>query len=53
MQTAYFAVFLQKYRRDSEYDSVILEMLLQYAAQENMYCRINALDALYAIGNEE
>lgn len=53
MQTAYFAVFLQKYRRSSEYDSAILESLLKYASRENMYCRINALDALYAIGNEE
>ena len=53
MQTAYFAVFLQRYRRDSEYDSAILESLLKYASRENMYCRINALDAFYAIGNEE
>ncbi len=53
MQTAYFAVFLEKFRRRSEYDSALLESLLKYAVQENMYCRINALDALYAFGNAE
>lgn len=53
MQKAYFAAFLQNYRRSSEYDSFLLERLLKYASQENMYCRINALDALYAVGNAE
>lgn len=51
MQMAYFAVFLQKFRRRSKYDDVLLDCLLKYAAQKNMYCRINALDALYAFGN--
>ena len=53
MQTAYFAVFLSHYRRGSDYDAALLESLLKYAAQENMYCRVNALDALYAMGNAE
>lgn len=53
MQTAYFAVFLQNYRRSSKYDAHLLDVLLKYASQENMYCRINALDAFYAIGNAE
>lgn len=51
MQTAYFAAFLQEYCRWSEYKEELLEVLLNYASKRNLYCRINALDALYAMGN--
>ena len=51
MQTAYFAAFLQEYVPWTEYSDDLLEVLLEYAAKQNMYCRINALDALYASGN--
>lgn len=51
MQTAYFAVFLQEYVPWTEYNGDLLEILLEYAAKQNMYCRINALDALYSLGN--
>lgn len=51
MQTAYFAVFLQEYCQWSEYKEELSEVLLKYVSKKNLYCRINALDALYAIGN--
>lgn len=53
MQTAYFAVFLQTYRRSSPYDGQLLESLLSYAARETIYCRVNALDAFGAFGNAD
>lgn len=41
MQTAYFAVFLQNYRRNSKYDAHLLDILLKYASQENVRMRIS------------
>lgn len=51
METAYFAWFLGKNSPKSHGDTDELEeILVQYMKKPNLYCRINALDALYSFG---
>lgn len=52
MQVGYFSYFLTKHIR-TEYmltDS-LREVLLEYIRKDNLYCRVNGLEALYAIGD--
>lgn len=52
MQTAYFSYVLSQYtvKRQMPIDS-LQEVLLDYVKKENLYCRVNALDALYRFGD--
>ena len=54
MQTAYFSFFLSRYmmKRQMPIDS-LQDILLGYLKKENLYCCVNALQALYAFGNAE
>lgn len=54
MQSAYFAYFLSRNRprRQSSVD-VLEDVLVQYMKKQNLYCRVNALDALCGFGSEE
>lgn len=54
MQAAYFSFFLSRYmiKRQMSIDSM-QDILLGYLTKENLYCRVNALQALYAFGNAE
>ncbi len=54
MQAAYFSYFLSRYtaKRQMPMDSV-QDILLEYVKKDNLYCRVNALQALYAFGNIE
>lgn len=52
MQVGYYSYFLTKHiRTDYMSTDSIREILLSYVRKENLYCRVNALSALYAIGN--
>lgn len=52
MQAAYFSYFLSHYltRRQMQMDSV-QELLLDYVSKENLYCRVNAMQALYTVAS--
>lgn len=52
IQTAYFSFFLSRYmlRRHMSVQP-LQEVLLGYMAKENLYCRVNALQALCAFGH--
>ena len=54
MQAAYFSFFLSRYmaKRQRPIDS-IQEILLGYVKKENLYCCVNALQALCAFGSAE
>ena len=54
MQAAYFAFFIAKYRqkRQMQMDS-LQRVLLDYMKKDSLYCRVNALQALYAFGSVE
>ena len=54
MQAGYFSYFLIKYAKKTQLpiDS-IQDILLKYVEKDNFYCRVNALDALYAYGNTD
>ena len=54
MQTAYFSFFLSRYiiKRQMTIDSM-QDILLGYIKKENLYCSVNALQALYAFGDAE
>ena len=48
MQSAYYAYILSKYKisRYCSFDS-IMDILIQYLKKESLYCRQNAMRALY------
>ena len=54
MQSAYFAVFLSKYkqRKNMPVDSV-RDIMLEYLKKDSIYCRLNALEALCKFAEEE
>ena len=54
MQAGYFAYFLSEYavKKERPIDSM-QKVLLVYASKDNLYCRVNALKALYHFGNAE
>lgn len=54
MQSAYFAYFLSRNRlqRHMAVDA-LEEILVQYMRKQNLYCRVNALEALCSFGSEE
>ena len=54
MQSAYYAYILSKYKisRYCSFDS-IMDILIQYLKKESLYCRQNAMRALYSFGNEQ
>lgn len=53
-QAAYFTYILSLYmlQKHLPFQS-IQEVLLDYVAKDNLYCRVNGLQALYAFGNVE
>ena len=51
-QTAYFSYFLSRYmKQDHMPIQTMQEILLGYIARDNLYCRVNALQALYTFGS--
>lgn len=54
MQAGYFSYFISRYavKRRQPIDS-LQNILLNYIRKDNLYCRINALDALYRLGSVE
>ncbi len=54
MKAAYFAHFLAKYKicRYAKQD-IIMNVLEDYLKKDSLYCRINAMKALYNSGSEE
>ncbi len=54
VQSAYFAYLLSKYKisRYCSFDSII-DILTEYLKKESLYCRQNAMRALYSFGNEQ
>ncbi len=54
MQAGYFSYFLARYsvKHRQPIDS-LQNILLNYIRKDNLYCRINALDALYRFGSPE
>lgn len=54
VQAAYFAYFLSKHRcRIQRGEDSIQTILVGYMRKDNLYCRINALAALYVFGSAE
>lgn len=54
IQSAYFAYFLSRNRPQSHMSVNALEdILIQYMRKQNLYCRVNALDALCGFGSED
>ena len=52
MQAAYFSYILSLYMLQKHMPlQSIQEVLLDYVAKDNLYCRVNGLQALYAFGN--
>ena len=53
-QSAYFAYLLSKHVTEQQTHSDSLqELLLNYVKKQNLYCRFNALQALFRLGNIE
>ncbi len=54
IQTAYFAFFLSHHgsRIQARIDS-LQDLMVEYVRKDNLYCRINAMEALYAFGSPE
>lgn len=53
-QTAYFSYFLSRYMLQQHMPVQSLQdVLLSYMARENLYCRVNALQALCSFGNAQ
>lgn len=54
MQAAYFAYFLSRYRveRGRQVDT-LQRIMVEYMRRDNLYCRVNALEALYSFGAVE
>lgn len=54
MEAAYFAWFLSKnIPKEHRGMDAAEEIMVQYMKKRNLYCRVNALDALYGFGSEE
>lgn len=54
LQAAYFAYFLSKHRQMRQMPmDAIQEILVGYMRRDSLYCRTNALTALYAFGSPE
>lgn len=54
MEAAYFAYFLSRYRveRGHQVDT-LQKIMVDYMRRDNLYCRVNALEALYSFGSVE
>lgn len=53
-QTAYFSYFLSHYMLHRHLPvQAVQEVLLEYMGKENLYCRVNALQALCSFGSPE
>lgn len=54
MQAAYFAYFLSRFKPRKDWDVETLQRLMvEYMKRPSLYCRVNALLALYEFGSEE
>lgn len=54
MQAAYFAYFLSRYRVERSRPVDTLQgLMVDYMRRDNLYCRVNALEALYSFGTVE
>lgn len=54
MQAAYYAYFLSAHERKAYLaDGSLQRVMLEYIKKESLYCRVNALQALYRFGTEE
>lgn len=54
MQAAYYSYFLSQYTVEKQVDSdSVQDVLLEYMKKDSLYCRVNALQALYTFGNAE
>lgn len=54
VQAAYFPYIIKKYSvLKGTSISIVIDMLLDLVKEENLYCRENALNALYSIGDAE
>ena len=54
MQAAYFAYFVSRYRPKREPETEEIErILVSYMRKDSLYCRVNALQALYGFASEE
>lgn len=54
VQSAYFAYLLSKYKICSHMSfDAMLDILKEYLKKESLYCRQNAMKALYSFGDEE
>lgn len=52
LQAAYFPYLINKYHLfRNQHHEVVADVLLELVKEENLYCRENALQALYSIGN--
>ena len=53
-QAAYYSYVLSRYMVHKHLSiQTLQEVLLDYVAKDNLYCRVNALQALYAFGSTE
>lgn len=53
-QAAYYSYFLSRYIRKRHLPvQTMQEILLDYVAKNNLYCRVNALQALYTFGSTD
>ena len=53
-QAAYFSYLLARYMIQSHMPiQTLQQVLLHYLARDNLYCRVNALQALYSFGSTE
>ena len=54
MQAAYFSYFLSRYMLHKQMPiQTLQEVLLEYMAKDNLYCQVNALQALCAFGSAD
>lgn len=54
MEAAYFAYFLSRHKLEKfRTDDAIQELMVEYMTEDNLYCRINAMNALYVFGVPE
>ena len=54
IQAAYFAYFLSRHRlRRHQAMDAVQDVMVEYMGKESLYCRVNALQALYDFGSPE
>lgn len=54
VQAAYYSYLLSQYTvQKAMQNDTLQDILLDYVRKENLYCRVNGLQALYAFGNAE